>query len=132
MKLSIIVPAFNEEKCLPETLEKVKDASVAANCDSEVIVVDNDSTDKTGEIAKLHRATVIFEKEHNIGRVRNAGAKAATGETFVFIDADTRIPAELLQKICEAITDEKCYGGAVAVGYENFERKWMRYYTEII
>lgn len=128
MKLSIVIPAFNEEKCLPKTLEKINEARAAANCDSEIIVVDNDSADKTGEIAKCLGATIIFEKEHNIGRVRNRGAKAISGETLVFIDADTLVPKELLQKICEVMSDEKCFGGAAAVGYENFERKWMRFY----
>lgn len=128
MKLSIVIPAFNEEKCLPKTLEKIGEALEATNCDSEIIVVDNDSADETGKIAERFGATVILEKEHNIARVRNAGAKAATGNTLVFIDADTRVPHELFQKICEAMSDEKCFGGAVAVGYEDFERKWMRFY----
>lgn len=128
MKLSIVIPAFNEEKCLPKTLEEIAVALRAANGESEIIVVDNDSADKTGAIAKHFGATVIMEKEHNIARVRNAGAKTAGGDTLVFIDADTRVPPELFQKIREVLEEKKCFGGAVAVGYEDFERKWMRFY----
>jgi glycosyltransferase involved in cell wall biosynthesis len=128
MKLSIIIPAFNEEKCLPGTLKKVYEALAEARCNLEVIVVDNQSIDKTGEIAKNSGAIVVFETEHNIGKVRNTGAKTASGDLLVFVDADTQIPQKLFQKIIETMADEKCFGGAVAVEYENFERKWMKFY----
>lgn len=128
MKLSIVIPAFNEEKCLPATLKKVSEALAEIDCDSEVIVVNNQSVDKTGEIAKNFGAIVVFEIEHNIGKVRNTGAKTAEGDLLVFVDADTQVPQKLFQKIVETMADEKCFGGAVAVEYENFERKWMRFY----
>ncbi|HEX8567817.1 MAG TPA: glycosyltransferase [Pyrinomonadaceae bacterium] len=128
MKLSIVIPAFNEEKYLPATLKKVYQALAVAKCDAEVIVVDNQSLDKTGEIAKNSGAVVVFEIEHNIGKVRNTGAKTAEGDLLVFVDADTQAPQKLFQRIVEIMADEKCFGGAVAVEYENFERKWMRFY----
>ena len=128
MKLSIIIPAFNEEKCLPDTLKKVYEALAKARCNLEVIVVDNRSIDKTGEIAKNSGAIVVFETEHNIGKVRNTGAKTASGDLLIFVDADTQVPQKLFQKIIETMADEKCFGGAVAVEYENFERKWMKFY----
>ncbi len=61
-------------------------------------------------------------------RVRNTGAKNSTGDVLIFIDADTLVPDTLFHKITVVMEDEKCFGGAVAVGYEGFERKWMRFY----
>lgn len=52
----------------------------------------------------------------------------STGDILIFIDADTLVPETLFQKIAAVMEDEKCFGGAVAVGYEDFERKWMKFY----
>ena len=126
MKFAVVIPAYNEENYLPDTLRAVAAASADLSC--EIIVVDNESTDKTAQIAKDFGATVITESEHNISVVRNTGAKAASADLFVFLDADTIVPPELFQKIFEAMKDDKCFGGTVAVEYGEFERKWMKYY----
>ena len=128
MKLSIIIPAYNEEKYLPATLERIVAALAAAGGDSEIIVVDNESEDKTREIAGSSGAKVIRESVHNIGKVRNTGGKNAAGEILIFVDADTLVPAGLFRKIAEAMEDEKCFGGAVRVEYGEFARKWLKYY----
>ncbi|HKQ78544.1 MAG TPA: glycosyltransferase [Blastocatellia bacterium] len=128
MKISVIVPAYNEEQYLPETLERIDKASSIAACPSEIIVVDNDSRDGTKRIAESFGAKVFLEKEHNIAKVRNTGAKNSNGDVLIFIDADTLVPETLFQKITAAMENEKCFGGAVAVEYEDFERKWMKYY----
>jgi glycosyltransferase involved in cell wall biosynthesis len=128
MKLSIIIPAFNEENYLPATLETIRKALEAIEIPSEIIAVDNESTDKTAKIAANSGAKVISEKIHNIGRVRNAGARAASGDILIFVDADTLVPATLLKKIVEAMKAEKCFGGAVSVEYGEFQKKWMKYY----
>lgn len=130
MKISIVIPAYNEEQCLPKTLERINKALavLAAACAFEIIVVDNDSQDKTKQIAEAFGAKVFLEKEHNIGRVRNTGADNSTGDLLIFIDADTLVPKMLFQKIVDLMEDEKCYGGAVAVEYEDFQREWMKYY----
>lgn len=128
MKSSVIIPAYNEEQCLPETLERISKALSIAACSSEIIVVDNDSQDRTKQIAEDFGAKVILEREHNISKVRNTGAKSSTGDLLIFIDADTLIPERLFQKIVSVMEDEKCLGGAVAVEYEKFQRKWMEIY----
>lgn len=130
VKISIVIPAYNEENYLPATLEKIRAAAANLVCDAEIIVADNGSTDKTREIAEYFGAKVVFEKEHNIGRVRNTGAYEATGDILIFVDADTLVPEFLFRKIADAMTDEKCFGGAVAVGYEQFRRKWMKWYLK--
>jgi len=126
VKLSVIIPAYNEETCLPATLQAIAAATADLSC--EIIVVNNESTDKTAQIAKDFGAKVISESEHNIAKVRNTGAENAGGDFLIFIDADTIVPPTLFQKIADAMKDEKCFGGAVAVEYQQSQRKWMKYY----
>ncbi len=128
MKLSIVIPAYNEEKYLPETLGSLR-AALELVDDSEIIVADNESTDWTRKIAESHGARVVDEGEHVIGKVRNTGAGVADGDVIVFLDADTRVRPGVFEKIIEAMADERCVGGSVAVEYEPYEkRKWMKYY----
>lgn len=128
MKLSVIIPAFNEENYLPATLETARQAVQSVDFPAEIITVDNKSTDNTAQIAADFGAKVVSENIRNIGKVRNAGAKAASGDVLIFIDADTRVPESLLKKISEAMKNEKCFGGAVSVEYDEFQRNWMKYY----
>lgn len=128
MKLSVIIPAYNEEQCLPETLARIGQALANAACRAEIIVVDNVSQDGTKQAAAAFGAKVVREEEHNISQVRNTGADNATGDVLLFIDADTLVPATLFQKIVAVLEDDQCLGGAVAVEYEDFRRKWMKFY----
>jgi glycosyltransferase involved in cell wall biosynthesis len=127
MRLSIIVPAYNEEKLLPETLRRIKAAMEPFADQCELIVVDNDSTDKTREFAESFGSTVLTESIKNIGAIRNTGAKTAKGDVLVFFDADTFIPENLLTVIDEKMSDTKCFGGAVDVDYGEFKRWWLKF-----
>lgn len=128
MRVSVIIPAYNEEKYLPETLGQIGKALSIIACLSEIILVDNDSEDKTKHIAESFGAKVFPESEHNISKVRNTGAENSIGDILVFVDADTFVPDSLFQKIADVIDDEKCFGGAVAVEYKIPKRKWIRFY----
>jgi glycosyltransferase involved in cell wall biosynthesis len=101
--ISIIVPAFNEEKLLRSSLKLVKTAATAAftsaGLEWELVVCDNNSTDRTAEIARTEGATVVFEPINQIGRARNTGASAAAGQWLLFIDADSHPSAELLAEV---------------------------------
>src|SRR6185369_4795875 len=108
--------------------ERIVEALSAAGGSSEIIVVDNDSRDKTRQIAGRFGAKVVSQNEHNISKVRNTGAKEASGRVLIFVDADTLIPNTLFQKIAGIMENDDCCGGAVAVEYGNFERKWMKFY----
>lgn len=130
MKLSVIIPAHNEEKLLPETLERAKAALMLCDPESELIVVDNVSTDATARLAKEAGVMVVEEAVRNIGAVRNTGARAASGDVFVFIDADTSVPEGLFSKIDRVMQDPECHGGAVAVKYGKFKRWWMNWYAK--
>ena len=128
MKLSVVIPAYNEERYLPETLALITNALSVSGCQSEIVVVDNDSHDQTRTIAESNGASVVREAEHNISRVRNTGAKHATGDVLIFIDADTHVPEALFQRIANTMQDEKCFGGAVSVKWGRLERTWMKLY----
>lgn len=99
MKLSIVIPAFNEEKLLPATLDAVRAAAAVfteAGVVWELIVCDNNSTDGTAAVARDRGAKVVFEPVNQIARARNAGASVATGDWLLFIDADSLPSRELL------------------------------------
>jgi glycosyltransferase involved in cell wall biosynthesis len=127
MKLSIVVPAYNEEKYLPKTVAALKDA-LRSISDHEVIVVDNESTDATRPIAESCGARIVMESEHNIAKVRNMGAEAANGEVIVFVDADTIVRSGVFEKILESMSSDKCVGGSVRVEYERARRTWVRFF----
>jgi len=118
-EFSIVVPAFNEELALAATLGRIGNARERLKRErgvrSELVVVDNASGDATAEIAAQHGALVVSEPEHNVARVRNAGAAAGTGDVLVWIDADTLVPDEVLCRIADALADPECVGGAVDV-----------------
>ena len=125
MNVTIIVPALNEEAYLASTLNSIhaaagylRERSAAdSDVDIEVIVVDNDSQDGTAAVARQHGVTVVHEPVRNIARARNVGARHATGELLVFIDADVSVPPALLQEIAETMRDPSCVGGGVDVDY---------------
>ncbi len=128
MKISIIVPAFNEEKLIGATLAAIQKASRALQVKgwgTELIVCDNNSTDRTGEIARLAGATVVFEPVNQIARARNCGAAAATGDWLIFVDADSHPSVELFEEVAAAIvTGKYLYGGCtLKLDEKNFTRK---------
>lgn len=126
--LSVIVPAFNEEKYLPATLAALRTA--AANLSCELVVVDNASIDRTRDVAEYYGAVIVSEPIHNIAAVKNAGARAATGDVLVFIDADTIVPTSLLVHIADAMRVSDSVGGAVAVDYAQLDRTWLSWYLK--
>ena len=109
--ISIIIPAHNEAQELPYTLRSVWIAVQQVDREFEVIVVDDASTDATAAIAQQTGARVVGVNLRHIAAVRNAGAKAAHGSLFVFLDADTRLPVQTLKAAIRA-----CESGAVGGG----------------
>ena len=118
MKLSVIVPAYNEERLLASTLESIRAAAQAAFAgagafvrDWELIVCDNNSTDRTAEIARACGAQVVFEAHNQISRARNRGADAASGDWLLFVDADSAPDAGLFRELLAAIGSGRVLAG---------------------
>ena len=122
---SIIIPAYNEEKYLPETLKSVTKAMSLVKFSGEVIVVDNNSTDITAQIAKSNGASVIFEAHNQISRARNKGAESAKGKFLIFLDADTIMPKDLLGKTFDNLQNNNCCGGGVTVDFDVPQDKFI-------
>ncbi|HEX4644727.1 MAG TPA: glycosyltransferase [Verrucomicrobiae bacterium] len=102
LKISVVVPAFNEEKLLAETLRRIRASLEAFNrlgWPGELIVCDNNSTDHTAELARSAGATVVFEPVNQIARARNKGAEAASGDWLIFVDADSHPTPELFLEV---------------------------------
>jgi glycosyltransferase involved in cell wall biosynthesis len=118
MKISVIIPAFNEERVLGETLRHVRAALTAfakRGWSTEIMVCDNNSTDRTGDLARAAGATVVFEPENQISRARNCGAAAATGDWLVFVDADSHPSAELFTDVAAQIESGRCLAGGSTI-----------------
>ena len=118
MKISIIVPAFNEEQFLGKTLAQIKAAAgalVNTGWETELIVCDNNSTDRTAEIARAAGANVVFEPVNQISRARNSGAAAATGDWLVFVDADSHPSAGLFTDMAKEIQSGTCIAGGATI-----------------
>ena len=114
LNISIVIPAFNEERLLGASLAEIRAAAGAFERRGwavEVIVCDNNSTDRTAEIARAAGARVVFEPVNQIARARNAGAAAATGDWLVFVDADSHPSAELFDDVAGQILGGACVAG---------------------
>ena len=102
MKLSIVIPAYNEEKyigqCLKAIFGEIKNSQPGRSI--EIIVVNNASNDRTEEIAKSFAGVkVVSESERGLSRARQAGFAASDGNLIANIDADTKIPAGWIEKV---------------------------------
>jgi glycosyltransferase involved in cell wall biosynthesis len=121
MKISVVIPAFNEERLIVQTLRQVREAMGAFDAKgwaSELIVCNNNSTDRTADLATAEGATVVFEPVNQIGRARNCGAQAATGDWLLFIDADSLPELALLEAVVAAIESGNYLAGGSTVRIE--------------
>jgi glycosyltransferase involved in cell wall biosynthesis len=131
VKLSVVVPAFNEERLLAGALAAVRTALGAldqALWSSELIVCDNNSTERTAEIARAAGASVVFEPVNQIARARNAGAAQAGGEWLVFVDADSYPSRELFSEMLASIQTGQVLAGGATVHFETGDamvRAWL-------
>jgi glycosyltransferase involved in cell wall biosynthesis len=118
MKISVIVPAFNEEKLIVATLSSIQTAAVSftrLGWTSELVVCDNNSTDRTAELARVAGARVVFEPINQISRARNAGAADASGDWLIFVDADSHPSAGLFADVAAAIQSGHFLAGGSTV-----------------
>jgi glycosyltransferase involved in cell wall biosynthesis len=103
MLVSVVIPAYNEERYIGKTLQKLKNQTFK---DFEIIVADNNSTDHTATIAKDYGAKVIHVEQQGAVFAYNAGMQQSSGDIIVNIDADTEPPTTWLEQIVNAMKDE--------------------------
>lgn len=115
--ISFIVPAFNEEALIGRTLEALNVAGGSLGQPYEIIVADDASTDRTAAIAQAHGARVAGVNLRQIAATRNAGARLASGNQLIFVDADTVVSKEVVQAAIEAM-NQGAAGGGSAVSFD--------------
>lgn len=115
MKISVIIPVLNERESLPSTLEDLE----AFPDLFEIIIVDGGSTDGTRESVRdyLPVTAKLVNSECGRGNQLNTGARAAKGDTLVFLHADTRLPPRALEDIEQALSDPAVVAGGFRVRF---------------
>ncbi len=107
IEVSVVIPAFNEEKYISDTLFSLLKSEQQTQINYEVILVDNNSTDKTVEVAQKFRdgmnLRIIKEKKQGRGAARSRGFKEALGEIVLSADADTIFYKGWVEKLSSAI-----------------------------
>jgi glycosyltransferase involved in cell wall biosynthesis len=97
MDISIVIPAYNEEKYLAVCLKSVIESGAKV---SEIIVVDNNSTDQTAAVARqFDGVRVVHEAVKGASSARHRGYLEATGDLIAYLDADTRMPAYWIERV---------------------------------
>jgi glycosyltransferase involved in cell wall biosynthesis len=128
-ELSVVIPAYNEERRLPRSLPRVFDYLASRNLDGEVIVVDDGSADATAKVVQLfstrHPGLRLISNERNRGKgfsVR-AGVLAARGRFVLLTDADLSAPIEEADKLLDALRDFD-----VAIGSRALDRSLIMHH----
>jgi len=117
MRVSVIIPALNEEKNIRTTLEALKPIAPY-----EVVVADGGSTDRTREICQS-LGTTVLSSPRGRGRQMNEGARRASGDVLLFLHADSRLPPTALDDVCTALSDPQYVGGRFDVELD--KDRWM-------
>ncbi len=125
---SFIVPAHDEAPLIGATLDAIGAAARDCGVACERIVVDDDSTDGTADVARAHGAQVVSVAFRHIAATRNAGATAATGTRLCFVDADTLVDAGVLRAAITAL-EAGAVGGGCAVTLDGRVRWSVRLFT---
>ncbi len=126
--VSVVIPAFNEEKVIGSTLEAFTKQTFK---DFEVIVVDNDSTDKTAEVVKRYLKKLplrlLTEKKRARGIARAAGFEAATGTILLSTDADTIVPPQWIKTFLKYFDDPEIVGVTSPATTDDLDTEWQKF-----
>ena len=125
--ISVVIPAYNEEKYIIPCLKSIKEQDFDGKY--EIIVVDNASTDRTGEMAGEYANIVIYEKQKGVAIARDSGWRRASGEIIAFTDADTVVSENWLSEIKKGFDDNviAIYGPVFLIDGGPV-KKWMAKY----
>lgn len=120
LKVSLVIPVFNEETVLEKCLEAAFAQTVPFH---EIIVVDNNSTDNTVEIAKKFKVRLITESNQGVVYARDSGFDAATGDIIGRIDADSLLELDWVERLQVAFADESIAAVTGPVYYHDMPGK---------
>ena len=124
IKISVIMPALNEEAGIGDALKAIRDEAVSSASEVEVIVVDGGSDDKTCEVA-AEFAHVMVSSERGRAVQMNAGALCATGDVLLFMHADCIVPAGVFGLMLEALDKDEVVAGAFDLKIDH-DSVWAR------
>jgi len=101
LKLSVVIPCYNEEDGVREVIQRMP------GCVDEVVVVDNNCTDRTAEVARGLGAVVVAEKTPGYGAAYKAGMRAATGDVIITLDGDGTYPPEEIPRLVDDMAERQ-------------------------
>lgn len=125
-KVSVVIRAYNEEKLIAKTLQHIETQSYK---NLEIILIDNNSTDKTVEIAKKFNVRIIHEAHQGHGYALNRGLKEAKGEIIAITDADSLPESDWIASIVDAMKDENIVGLTGLTKFD-FKSKTLRLFLD--
>jgi glycosyltransferase involved in cell wall biosynthesis len=133
VRVSVIIPALNEEEMIGKCLESLAESCYPLDA-FEVILVDNGSADHTLEIARSFstrlRLTILQRPGVNISALRNLGAAAAKGEVLAFLDADCSVPANWIKNAASNLASDSAgvIGGNITIPEDSgwVARTWFQ------
>jgi glycosyltransferase involved in cell wall biosynthesis len=133
-KISIIIPAWNEEGHIATAISALKKQNFPRE-DFEIIVVDNNSSDNTRDVAQAAGADLVLqEKEQGTNMARNCGLRSATGEILAFLDADCEPPTDWLSHIVKNFENAKisATSGPYDYGFKRVKKYCNLFYTHFV
>jgi glycosyltransferase involved in cell wall biosynthesis len=122
---SFVVPAYNEARILPRTLAAMHAAARALDEAYEIVVADDASSDDTAAVATAHGARVVSVAHRQIAATRNAGARAASGQFLIFVDADTWVNTDVVGATLAALR-AGAVGGGAAIAFDGEVPRYAR------
>lgn len=128
--ISIIIPVYNEETSIAACLASLQSLQGSTLKSVEIVVVDDGSTDKTGEVVKQYPVKLLRQKHRGPGQARNLGAKNAKGEILVFVDADMTFAPDFMEKLTAPIFAGETKGVFnIDEFVGNSDKLWARYWN---
>jgi glycosyltransferase involved in cell wall biosynthesis len=128
--LSIVIPAYNEERRLPQTLAAILDYAERQPYETEVLVVDDGSSDATASLAEQYPGVQVLRRDHRgKGFAVRAGALAARGEYVLLCDADLAVPIDEWEKLLSYLSNgyDLAIGSREGIGAKRIGEPWHRH-----
>ena len=135
--ITVIIPAYNEENAIVETIHDVRKTMADSPYDYELIIVDDGSEDHTGELARLEGARVVnHEMNRGYGASLKDGIRSAKGDWIVITDADSTYPADRIPDLLRHASDHDMVvgarvGSAAKIPLIRRPAKWARMFHPI-